>query len=44
MLEPRPINDDVFLEEQKKTNKYKNKKNIANSLLKHASYKCRMSF
>ena len=26
MLEPRPINDDVFLEERKKTNQYKNKK------------------
>ena len=26
MLEPRPINDDVFLEERKKTNQYENKK------------------
>ena len=37
MLEPRPINDDVFLEERKKTNQYKNKKNNANNFLKHAS-------
>ena len=44
MLEPRPINDDVFLEERKKTNQYKNKKINANNLLKHASYKCHVSF
>ena len=33
MLEPRPINDDVFLEERKKTNQYKNKKNLCKQFI-----------
>ena len=32
MLEPRPINDDVFLEERKKTNQYKNKKKLMQTI------------
>ena len=43
MLEPQPVNDDVFLEERKKTNQYKNKKNNANNLLKHASSNSRQT-
>ena len=42
------IKDNVFLDERKKTNQYKNKqtkhkKKNGNELPKHASYKCQIS-